>query len=129
MIVTDWAKYKNFSPDEFKCSHTGIVRMDVIFMDMLQDVRTTYNKPLILTSGYRHETHPIEAAKKEPGEHSCGLAGDFSVMGGDALELIKIATAVGIPRIGVSQSGKNRFIHLGAGTKKNGLLSPWLWSY
>lgn len=30
-------------------------------------------RPMRVTSGYRHPTHPIEAKKAKPGEHASGL--------------------------------------------------------
>lgn len=128
-LVTDWSVYKNFSEDEFRCSFSGITRMQQSFMDNLQTIRMMIGIPLNITSGYRHESHPIEAAKDKVGEHSLGLAADVAIRGGEALKLIGIATAIGIPRIGVSQSGESRFIHLGGADRGDGFLSPWLWSY
>lgn len=123
----DWSKYPNFSEGEFKCSHTGLCDMDEAFMEILQDIRSEYGKPMVITSGYRHETHPIEARKNKPGEHTLGACADVLIQGGDAVELLSIALDFGISRIGVNQKGNGRFLHLGIGGK--GLPNPWIWSY
>lgn len=124
----DWSNYPNFTRDEFKCSHTGKCEMDSEFMDTLQAIRYEYGKPMIITSGYRHYTHPIEAAKgHKNGEHVQGRCCDVSVRGEDAYNLIRIAMKHGITRIGVNQKGGGRFLHLGMGGQN--LPNPWIWSY
>lgn len=125
--VIDWARYPNFSEQEFRCKHTGQCHMDARFMEVLQAIRTTYGKPMIITSGYRAKTHPVEAAKAAPGEHTLGLAADISVRGADAFALLKVALAHGIVRIGVKQIGEGRFLHLGMAT--GNFPSPTIWSY
>ena len=125
--VIDWRKYPNFSESEMKCKHTGLCYMSADFMDALQQIRLAYGKPMVVTSGYRSPLHPEEAKKERPGEHTFGRAVDIAVRGGDAVELLQIALAHGITRIGVNQKGKSRFLHLGMGAP--GLPSPMIWSY
>ncbi|WP_396957168.1 D-Ala-D-Ala carboxypeptidase family metallohydrolase [Nitrosomonas sp.] len=96
-------------------------------MEKLQAIRTAYGKPMIITSGYRAKTHPVEAAKAVPGEHSLGLAADISVRGADAFALLKVVLAHGIVRIGVKQTGDSRFLHIGMGSGK--FPAPMIWSY
>jgi uncharacterized protein YcbK (DUF882 family) len=125
--VTDWSRYPNFSAAEFACRHTGDCRMRVEFMDALQRVRDLYGAPMIITSGYRHRSHPVEARKATPGEHTLGMAADVAVSGADAVLLLHIALDMGFERIGVQQHGAARFLHLGLGGP--GLPSPMIWSY
>ena len=129
MIVNDWSRYPDFSESEFRCKHTGKCEMDVEFMDVLQRVRTAYGKPMRITSGYRHPTHPVEAKKggKSLGEHSTGRCCDVGVEGFEAVLLLSHALANGITRIGVQQKDTGRFLHLGIGGP--GLANPWIWSY
>ena len=82
---------KYFKESEFVCSHTGEVKMDQSFLDLLNALRETYGKPLRITSGYRHPTHPIEARKKNPGAHTTGKAVDIAVNRGDAYKFLLIA--------------------------------------
>lgn len=127
-LVTDWSRYPNFSESEFRCRHTGHCRMQAEFMDRLQAIRTAYGRPIRITSGYRHPTHPVEARKGHAtGEHTQGACCDVAVSGPDALRLVQIALAHGITRIGVQQKGAGRFIHLGIGGP--GLAAPTIWSY
>ena len=125
----NWNNYSPyFTEAEFDCKHTGKNKMRPEFMDRLLQIRKTFNKPMVITSGYRHETHPIEAAKPFSGEHSYGVACDIAIHGLDAMDLMVVAYGHGIRRIGVSQKGGSRFLHLGAGDNELGFPSS-MWSY
>lgn len=125
--VTDWSPYPNFSEDEFRCKHTGRCAMHPAFMARLQAIRAEYGRPMVITSGYRDPSHPIEAKKSSPGEHTLGTCCDVAVSGADALQLVEIALKHGVSRIGVSQKGASRFLHLGIGG--GNLPAPMIWSY
>lgn len=126
----DWSRYPNFTEEEFRCSHTGKCNMRPEFMDALQQIRATFGKPMVVTSGFRHHTHPAEDSKPEPGEHSYGLAADISLAGIAVADLISIARGYGIARFGIHQKGPfaSRYIHIGMGDK---LLNfpQGLWTY
>lgn len=127
----DWDQIEFFTKEEMDCKHTGNNEMELSFMLMLDAIRRVLNRPLIVTSGYRDPSHPVEASKSKPGEHTLGLAADIGIYGADALRLIEVATRRGVPRIGIKQNGpvSGRFIHLGMATQQQGFNSPWLWSY
>lgn len=126
MIVTDWTKYKNFEQSEFACKHTGKCFMDSDFMDKLQALRDAFKKPMVITSGYRDRSHPVERNKTGAGPHTMGLAADIAVSGADAHKLLQLALNMGFTGIGVSQKGNSRFIHLD--TVKSSI-RPTVWSY
>lgn len=128
-MITNWSRFENFSKHEFDCSHTGENRMDIIFMRRLQKLRSEYGKSMVITSGYRHPTHPIEARKSQPGSHSSGRAADIRVKGKDALILITLALKHGFTGIGVQQKGGTRFIHLDDIPPGGRLYRPTIWSY
>lgn len=125
----EWGKYAPFFTFlEMKCKHTGACHMDREFMDVLLTIRKEYDKPMKITSGYRHTTHPAEAGKGSLGEHSLGRAVDVACDGLGASELVTLALRHGITRIGISQRlGQPRYIHLGMGG--HGLPEPRIWSY
>ena len=122
MIVKDWDKYKNFSKEEFDCKHTGKNEMQVEFMDKLQELRRTYDKPMIITSGYRDVTHPVEAKKAKGGYHTKGLACDVSCGSQQAYDIVRLAILIGFTGVGVKQKGEGRFIHLDLRPKENKLI-------
>ena len=124
----DWSEYPNFSADEFRCRHTGRVEMSAEFMRRLQALRVAYGKPMRVTSGYRHRSHPVEAGKLQPGAHTLGRAADIAVHGADALRLIRLALDVQFTGIGVQQKGPARFIHLDD-LPSESWPRPMIWSY
>lgn len=125
MIVTDWNLYPNFHRGEFNCKcGCGRADMQVKFMEQLQSLRNLWNKPMIITSGFRCPDHPVEKAKSTSGTHAMGIAADIGVSGADAIRLLRMAIDAGFTGIGVQQKGAGRFIHLD--TRAD---SPALWSY
>ena len=109
-------RWPNFSHREMKCKHTGQCRLDGAFMDRLQEIRTMLGFGLVVTSGYRHPTHPDEASKeKGPGYHTKGLAVDIGIYGSRCHQLVEVASGiVPIYGIGLNQKGPltGRFVHL-----------------
>ena len=126
MIIKDWKKYKNFSKEEFDCSHSGENLMQTELLDKLQELRDLYGKPLRVTSGYRHPTHPIERVKSAPGPHTTGLAVDLGVQGADAYKVLAWAFQLGFSGLGVQHTGSVLFINFDL-IKSS--LRPTVWSY
>lgn len=125
MTASDWAKMPNFKAREFNCKHSGRNEMDLRFISMLQNLRSRYGKPMIITSGYRDPSHPVEARKARPGTHAQGIAADIGVMGADAHDLVRLAMNMGFTGIGISQKANGpRFIHLDISTERTAI-----WSY
>ena len=124
--MSDWSNYPNFKESEFACKHTGRCNMHPEFMERLQKLRTLYDKPMRISSGYRDPTHPIEARKAQPGFHTTGRAADIAIRGADALKLLTIALQVGFTGVGVQQKGGSRFLHL---DDIKSSLRPNIWSY
>jgi zinc D-Ala-D-Ala carboxypeptidase len=125
-MTVQWDLYKNFTKAEFNCSHCGKNEMKPDFMAKLQALRTTYGRPMRVTSGYRCPQHPIEAKKAAPGAHASGCAVDIGVEGADAHRLLTLAMAAGFTGVGVQQKGTGRFLHLDTLTTGT---RPTVWSY
>lgn len=121
----DWTLYPDFTPEEFRCKHTGKDGMQPEFMAVLQAIRTEYGKPMRPTSGYRHWTHPVEAKKGHTtGEHTQGTCADIACTNStDRFELVRLALKHGVNRIGIAKT----FIHLGIGGE--GLAPNVIWEY
>lgn len=123
--------YKNFVASEFACKHSNIVKMHPDVLEILQSIRDAIDKPVFISSGYRHESHPVESMKDKPGEHTRGMAVDVIVYGEKALDMIKLAQELGVRRIGLHQRGRasGRFLHLGIADKFTREFPPGLWTY
>jgi uncharacterized protein YcbK (DUF882 family) len=124
-MKAQWHKYPNFSKKEFDCTHSGKNEMQDEFMQLLQELREELNFPLVITSGYRDKTHPIEARKTHSnGEHTQGMCCDVRCLdGGTRFKIIKKALELGFTRIGVAKT----FLHLGLGGKN--LPNYVIWDY
>jgi len=113
---------KYFEESEFN----GFEMMDEKLLSMLDELREAYGYPIKITSDYRSPEHPIEAAKKQPGEHAYGAAVDIESVGGKkTFRLTKAAIEVGFTRIGISR--KRGFMHLGIGYP--GAPDTTIWTY
>jgi len=121
----NWNNYSNFKKSEFDCKHTGKNEMKPEYLQVLQAVRTEYGKPMLVTSGFRHWTHPVEARKGHTtGEHTRGTCADIACSNSaDRFRLVAIALKHGITRIGIAKN----FIHLGIGGP--GLPTNVIWEY
>ena len=127
----NWPKerWPNFSHAEMRCNHTGICRLSPSFMDRLQGLRSLLKTPMLVTSGYRAPSHPVEVSKAHPGTHSEGHAVDIRCGGGDAWRIVTAAGSLGFTGIGVAQSSKGgRFVHLDD-IDKAAWSRPAMWSY
>ena len=120
------ASSKHFSDQELRCSHCGENQMQPHFLELLERIREKFQKPMIVSSGYRCPDHPIEAKKAKPGAHASGLAVDIACSGLDAWRLLDIALEENVQGIGVQQTGGGRFIHLDILEGEN---RPTVWSY
>ena len=124
-------RWRNISFQEWACSYSGKCLVDEIFLDKVQRVRNQYGRPLIITSGYRSEEHPVEAKKDSRGAHTFGRALDIKVHGHNAWELLDIVMEEIFLGVGISKRGdvNSRFIHLDDMTDGEGFPRPWIWSY
>ena len=90
--------------------------------EFLVKLEETLGQELVITSGYRSPDHPIEAKKRNPGEHTEGLAVDIAAVGGTPVyNLVKAAIELGCKRIGISR--KSNFVHVGL--SPNRVTSIW----
>ena len=130
MSKLNWNDYPNFSKDKFDCKHTGKNEMTHSFMSKLQALRDAYGKPIIVSSGFRDYTHPVEVKKpKKNGAHPTGNAVDIKIAGAEAYELIGLAINMGFTGIGINQRGGSRFIHLDTIESNTLQPRPTVWSY
>ena len=112
---------KYFKLSEFDCKETGENRMDLEFLDKLDDLREKCDFPFIINSGFRSKAHSREVVKPIPGMHTEGKAADIRVSNGFERGLIvEHAIRMGFNGIGVAKT----FIHVD--TREGDLI---VWSY
>lgn len=124
--------WPNFSYAELrcKCGRCGSdgTEMDPAFMEAVQQLRTLYGQPLVVSSAYRCRQHPSEARKTKPGAHCTGAALDIACSGAAAVSILRLAMTLPFTGIGIQQKGSGRFIHLDIAPAAQ-LPRPMIWSY
>lgn len=121
-------RWPNFSPAELASRDTGRLEIETGFLDRLQELRSRYKRPMVITSGYRT---PEENARKsttgKTGPHTTGRAVDVKVTNAkDRYDLIALALDCGFTGIGVATS----FIHLDDVPKGDPVIPrPAVWVY
>lgn len=73
---------KNFKVREFKCkdgSDTVFISNELV--EVLQDVRDSFKRTVIINSGFRTESHNRKVGGSEYSQHKYGLAADIAVTG------------------------------------------------
>ncbi|NBO36047.1 DUF882 domain-containing protein [bacterium] len=78
---------------------------------VLQIVRDYYNKPLIITSGFRPVTWELKRNRNGKSQHTSGLAADFRVSGVPLSEVYAFVNAT-FKKGGRAINPKANFIHL-----------------
>ena len=78
-------------------------------LEILDEVREDYGKPIVITSGYRTEAHNESVGGKKDSSHLKGLAVDVAcTTSRDRFELVRLFLEYGITRIGIADT----FIHI-----------------
>jgi len=121
-------KYFSYETDRMLacpcCHKEGMVPE---FMQELDRLRESYDRPISISSGYRCPGYnDIMSGTGLDGPHTTGMAIDTPIRGNEAYILLKMAMNMGFTGIGVNQKGGGRFLHL---DRLGGELRPWIWSY
>lgn len=138
--MIDYSTLKYFKRSEFVCSASNDrAEMDADFVHTLERIREKLGRPMIISSAYRSDDHPITKAKiakgaANGGAHHLGLAVDIHCAGFLAMNIISLAlNEATINGIGVNQKGawNSRFVHIDAVPKDNNaaITRPAIWSY
>jgi uncharacterized protein YcbK (DUF882 family) len=118
----------HFSTSEFACKcgcGFGTRRGDVSpeLLHLLEQIRSEYGRPLVVTSGCRCPTYNEAVGGVKSSAHMRGKAADISVSGGaNRRKLVDLAVMNFASGIGVAKT----FVHLDV---DHDLPRPSLWSY
>ena len=127
--------WPDFTPWELRADRGNALKdnyeclVERAFLDAIQMLRSTFGKPLIVSSYYRSPEYNAKVSSTgESGPHTTAKAIDFQIAGEDAYMMTQIAMRHGFTGIGVNQRGPwdKRFIHVDilGGEKR-----PRLWNY
>jgi zinc D-Ala-D-Ala carboxypeptidase len=139
----DFTKSKYFERSEFVCN-CGCDRAEISqdLLTTLERIREKLGEPMVVSSGYRCENHPVSKEKIEGGAahggaHHLGLAVDVHCAGVVQMNLLALALAeTSINGIGINARGpwNSRFVHIDIVPTNNaesakGIGRPALWGY
>jgi len=112
--------YNEFdSPDEEGSGRN----MDYDLLNMIDKARELYGKPIVVTSGFRTESHNKKVGGVSSSSHLKGLAIDVAcVRSKDRFEMLTALMEVGFNRIGVGST----FIHVDIDKNKS---QNVIWTY
>jgi uncharacterized protein YcbK (DUF882 family) len=97
--------------------------MDPKLLEMIDEVREIYGKPIRINSGYRTEAHNRKVGGVDSSSHIKGLAIDVScTRSDDRFKMLTALIEVGFNRIGVAGS----FIHVDIDKDKS---QNVIWTY
>jgi len=97
--------------------------MDPKLLEMIDEAREIYGKPIRVTSGYRTEAHNRKVGGVKSSSHLKGLAIDVAcVKSDDRFEMLTALLKVGFNRIGVAST----FIHVDIDKDKS---QNVIWTY
>ena len=96
-----------FTPEEMADRRTGRLLVDTRLLDKLDILRGMYDRPIIISSGYRGPYSNAKAGGAVFSQHLLGKAADAKV-GDDRERLLALAKTVGMTGIGMY----NTFLHM-----------------
>lgn len=106
----------HFSSNEFDCHGCGCCSETTInetLVEYLEKIRTHFNKPITITSGFRCATHNRNVNGATGSRHTKGDAADIVVSGIAPAEVAKYAESIGIKGIGLYEtSADGHFVHI-----------------
>ncbi len=107
------------TPGKLTFLHPDQKGIDPGFANILTETSAALGYPLKITSGYRSPDHPVEAAKKSPGEHSHKDASDIDMSGMSDEQkkgLITELRSRGVKRF-ITYSGSPNMLHVDMNSK------------
>jgi uncharacterized protein YcbK (DUF882 family) len=102
---------RNFSAEEFECKCCGKNEVSYELVKRLQWLRDRFGKPLVITSGYRCDSHNKNVGGKRNSKHALGLAADVLTVNMTSSELhtfLKLIFEFDFRGVGIAST----FIHL-----------------
>ncbi len=97
--------------------------MDTKLLNMIDEAREIYGKPIHVTSGYRTEAHNRKVGGVDSSSHLKGLAIDVAcVRSDDRFKMLNALLEVGFNRIGIAGT----FIHVDIDKNKS---QNVIWTY
>ena len=106
----------NFTTGDFDCHGSGCCKQTIVneeLVKLLQNIRTHFNAPVTVTSGYRCATHNKNVGGATGSRHTKGDAADIVVKGVAPRTVAQYAESIGIKGIGLYETQSDGyFVHI-----------------
>lgn len=110
---------KNFKVKEFACKDgSDTVLIDSRLVDYLQMIRSHFNKPLTISSGYRTAAYNASIGGTKTSYHVRGMAADIKVEGINPVIVGMYAQTIGAGGIGLYAYVYGGFVHVDSRTQQ-----------
>lgn len=126
-LLNSW-RWPNFRPEEFtSAGDTGALLIEPEFLDRLQKLRSLFNRPLVINSGYRSPNYNAKVSSTGlTGPHTTGRAVDIKCLdSGTRYTLVAMALDLGFTGIGIAKT----FVHLDDIRNNTKIPRPMMWLY
>lgn len=114
---------ENFLASEFLCKGFGCCssgKIDDELVEILQQIRDHFKKPVRITSAYRCPTWNKKVGGVDGSYHTYGQAADIKVEDTAPAEVAKYAESIGVLGIGLYETDSDgHFVHVDTRTKKS----------
>ena len=113
----------HFRVSEFACRGQGCCDetwIDEKLVDILQQIRDHFGRPVYLNSGYRCQIHNQKIGGAVGSRHTKGQAADISVEGIAPAEVAKFAESIGVMGIGLYETDADGyFVHIDTRSRRS----------
>lgn len=110
---------KNFKVKEFACKDgSDTVLIDSRLVDYLQMIRSHFNKPVTISSGYRTASYNASVGGTKTSYHVQGMAADIKVDGVNPVIVGMYAQTIGAGGIGLYAYVSGGFVHIDSRTQQ-----------
>ena len=115
---TDWTKFKYFKKSEFKCQCGGKycngypAEMSSKLIDILEELRVYFGKPITITSGLRCKKHNAAVGGVSNSMHQYGKAADIYIPGVDKAKIKAKAYELGAAYCYYGTAGMGDAVHI-----------------
>lgn len=116
--TVNWDKVKYFKKSEFKCQCGGKycngypAEMSSKLIDILEELRVYFGKPITITSGLRCKKHNAEVGGVSNSQHQYGKAADIYIAGVDKAKIKAKAYELGAKYVYYGTHGMGQSVHI-----------------
>ncbi|HDZ26351.1 hypothetical protein LCGC14_0398790 [marine sediment metagenome] len=116
-MINDIKVSRNFKLYELESPDTHEVKIDKRMLSIIQTIRDYFQKPVIITSGYRTKEHNRAVGGVDNSYHTQGKAVDFFIKGIKPKELLRVSEYCGATGLGFYRG--RHFIHIDIGKRRS----------